>query len=63
VKEGYKGNVNGKKDAMGGNANRGNPNHSFAGKTNPSYMLCKDRMEMDSLDMLVLVMVMSIDGT
>jgi hypothetical protein len=42
VKEGYKDNGNGKKGAMGGNANRGNPNHSFAGKTNPSYMLCKD---------------------
>jgi hypothetical protein len=42
VKEGYKGNGNGKKDAMSGNANRGNPSHSFAGKTNPSYVLCKD---------------------
>jgi hypothetical protein len=42
VKKGYKGNGNGKKDAMGGNANRGNPNHSFAEKTNPSYVLGKD---------------------
>jgi hypothetical protein len=42
VKEGYNGNGNGKKVAMGGNANRGNPNHSFAEKTNPSYVLCKD---------------------
>jgi hypothetical protein len=42
VKEGCKWNGNGKKDAMGGNVNRGNTNHSFAGKTNPSYVLCKD---------------------
>jgi hypothetical protein len=42
VKEGYKENGNGKKDTMGGNVNRGNPNHSFVGKTNPSYVLCKD---------------------
>jgi hypothetical protein len=42
VMEGYKENGNGKKDAMGGNVNRGNPNHSSAGKTNPSYVFCKD---------------------
>jgi hypothetical protein len=45
VKEGYKENGNGKKGDMGGNANRGNPNHSFVGKTNPSYVLCKDTDE------------------
>jgi hypothetical protein len=45
LKEGYNGNGNSKKVAMGGNANRGNPNHSFAGKTNPSYMLCKNTDE------------------
>jgi hypothetical protein len=39
VKEWYNGNGNGKKVAMGGNTNRGNPNHSFVGKTNPSYVL------------------------
>jgi hypothetical protein len=42
VKEGYKEYGNGKKGTMGGNANRGNDNHSFAGKTNPSYVYCKD---------------------
>jgi hypothetical protein len=42
VKEGYKENGNAKKGDMAGNANRGNPSHSFARKTNPSYLLCKD---------------------
>jgi hypothetical protein len=35
-------NGNSKKVSVGGNANRDNPNHSFAGKASPSYVLCKD---------------------
>jgi vacuolar-type H+-ATPase subunit D/Vma8 len=30
-----------KKKVVNGGATRGNPNHMFAGKTNPSYVLCK----------------------
>jgi hypothetical protein len=43
VKQGHKGNGNGKEGAMGGNVNRGNPNHSFARKAKPSYVLCKGK--------------------
>ena len=30
-----------KKSVVNGGAMRGNPNHKYAGKSNPSYVLCK----------------------
>ena len=41
VQEGHKEVDKGKKVVVEGNATRGNPNHHFAGKSNPSYVLCK----------------------
>ena len=43
VREGHKVVGNGKKVAIGGGATRGKPNNSFAGKNNPSYVLCKGK--------------------
>ena len=41
VQEGRKVDGKVKKNVVNGGAIRGNPNHKFAGKTNPSYVLCK----------------------
>ena len=41
VREGHKVDGQAKKNVVNGGAVRGNPNHKFAGKTNPSYVLCK----------------------
>ena len=41
VKEGHKLDDKAKESSVNGGATRGNPNHKFAGKSNPSYVLCK----------------------
>ena len=41
VQEGHKEDGNANKVVEEGSATRGNPNHHFAGKFNPSYVLCK----------------------
>jgi hypothetical protein len=41
VKEGQKVDGKAKETIVNGGATRGNPNHKFAGKNNPSYVLCK----------------------
>ena len=41
VQEGHKVDGKAKENVVNGGATRGNPNHKFAGKFNPSYVLCK----------------------
>ncbi|PZO91545.1 MAG: hypothetical protein DI620_05260 [Haemophilus parainfluenzae] len=41
VQEGHKMDDKAKKNVVNGGAIRGNPKHKFAGKFNPSYVLCK----------------------
>jgi len=41
VPQGHKVDGKAKENVVNGGATRGNPNHKFAGKDNPSYVLCK----------------------
>ena len=41
VKEGHKVDGKAKETIVNGGSTRGNPNHKFLGKFNPSYVLCK----------------------